>query len=93
MEAAKPMAQIPLPPPASRQRLSALSGLRVIDFSTSIAGPYGSQCLADLGAEVVKIERTESGDDSRQWGPPLSRRILAVVSQCESEQIERSAQS
>lgn len=48
-----------------------LSGVRVLDLTSSIAGPYGSMLLADLGADVVKVERAGSGDDSRAWGPPF----------------------
>jgi crotonobetainyl-CoA:carnitine CoA-transferase CaiB-like acyl-CoA transferase len=49
---------------------SALSHLRVLDLSRVLAGPWASQTLADLGAEVVKIERPGTGDDTRAWGPP-----------------------
>src|SRR3989475_1480751 len=48
-----------------------LSHIRVLDLSRVLAGPWASQNLADLGAEVLKIERRGSGDDPRSWGPPL----------------------
>ncbi|MFG1965897.1 CaiB/BaiF CoA transferase family protein [Nonomuraea sp. NPDC049028] len=48
----------------------SLSGLLVADFSRVLAGPYATMLLADLGADVVKVERPGAGDDTRSWGPP-----------------------
>jgi crotonobetainyl-CoA:carnitine CoA-transferase CaiB-like acyl-CoA transferase len=48
-----------------------LQGMRVLDVTTSIAGPYCAQILAALGADVVKVERPDTGDDGRAWGPPF----------------------
>ncbi|HWI11786.1 MAG TPA: CaiB/BaiF CoA-transferase family protein [Burkholderiaceae bacterium] len=49
----------------------ALSHVRVLDLSRILAGPWASQMLADLGADVIKVERPEVGDDTRRWGPPF----------------------
>jgi crotonobetainyl-CoA:carnitine CoA-transferase CaiB-like acyl-CoA transferase len=48
-----------------------LSGIRVLEMGQNIAGPYASEILSSLGAHVVKIERPETGDDARGWGPPF----------------------
>ena len=50
---------------------SALSGIKVLDLSRVLAGPWATQILGDLGADVLKIERPGKGDDTRTWGPPF----------------------
>jgi len=49
----------------------ALKGIKVLDLSRILAGPWASQMLADFGAQVIKIERPKKGDDTRYWGPPF----------------------
>ncbi|MBD8491978.1 CaiB/BaiF CoA transferase family protein [Pseudomonas syringae] len=53
--------------------MGALSHIRVLDLSRVLAGPWAGQILADLGADVIKVERPVSGDDTRAWGPPFLR--------------------
>ena len=56
-----------MPPPLP------LNGLLAVELGTSVAGPFAGRVLADLGAEVVKIENPQGGDDARNWGPPFVR--------------------
>lgn len=64
-----PLNALPLSPDGTALRF--LEGVRVLDLTTSVAAPFGTMMMADLGAEVVKVERRKTGDDSRAWGPPF----------------------
>ena len=66
--------------------MKPLAGVKVLDLSRVLAGPWCTQLLADLGAEVVKVERPRSGDDTRHWGPPWhgegDERVAAYFLSC-----------
>jgi crotonobetainyl-CoA:carnitine CoA-transferase CaiB-like acyl-CoA transferase len=59
-------------PDPSSARSAPLAGVRVADLSRVLAGPYCTMVLADLGADVVKVERPKGGDETRSWGPPFA---------------------
>jgi len=59
--------------PTSSLQKTALGHIRILDLTRVLAGPWCAQNLADLGAEVIKVERPGSGDDTRTWGPPYLR--------------------
>lgn len=59
------------PSSTSSESRGPLDGLRVLDLSRVLAGPFAAMILGDLGADVIKIEQPESGDDTRKWGPPF----------------------
>ena len=63
-----PMNDLPL---KSTPALDLLAGVKVLDLTSSVAGPYAGQLLADMGATVVKVEKPGKGDDARAWGPPF----------------------
>jgi crotonobetainyl-CoA:carnitine CoA-transferase CaiB-like acyl-CoA transferase len=66
-----PVPELSNPPDAAPA--TALGGVRVLDLSRVLAGPLCTMILGDLGAEVIKVERPGSGDDTRQWGPPWAQ--------------------
>ncbi|MCX5907305.1 MAG: CoA transferase, partial [Deltaproteobacteria bacterium] len=59
-----------------------LKGIRVIDLTRIVAGPYCSMVLGDLGAEIIKIEQPKTGDESRAWGPPWPEKTVSAYFIC-----------
>ena len=68
--------------PLSPDPRHPLAGVRVLDASRILAGPFCGQLLADLGADVVKLERPGTGDDTRGWGPPYAGPLSAYFLSC-----------
>lgn len=60
--------------------MGPLAGIKVLDMSRVLAGPWAGQVLADMGAEVIKVERPQSGDDTRGWGPPYLKNDKGQIS-------------
>jgi crotonobetainyl-CoA:carnitine CoA-transferase CaiB-like acyl-CoA transferase len=85
----------PAPPPPEHP----LTGIRVVEIGHSVAAPFCGQVLADLGADVIKIENPKGGDDARHWGPPFvdgtaatfhalnrNKRTLGMLLEAENDQ-------
>ncbi|XP_074431704.1 succinyl-CoA:glutarate CoA-transferase isoform X6 [Larus michahellis] len=59
-------------PPAGASNVKPLDGVKILDLTRVLAGPFATMNLGDLGAEVIKVERPGAGDDTRAWGPPFA---------------------
>src|SRR3981189_3232627 len=66
----------------SADSTAPLAGVRVLDAARGLAGPFRGQLLADLGADVIKVERPGQGDDTRGWGPPFLGNLSAYFLSC-----------
>jgi crotonobetainyl-CoA:carnitine CoA-transferase CaiB-like acyl-CoA transferase len=65
-------------PAGSAHGTGPLGGVRILDLSRILAGPFATTILSDLGADVIKVERPEDGDESRRWGPPYASTQIAA---------------